>query len=186
MEAGLIHDDPVGFAQIGQLAQDDVGAPWRVFEEVLHVEHPGKHPTRRELIGHALQHHVEHVVANQLDRIKLSRQDADRAVQVQHRLAKQRHRRRHWYTVLVRQAGQLEQRGAQPQSTATHVVVATDQSANVLGETMRVETLGWHDHVQISLGHTFAQALGEGQQEQDHLVLLACIETPDHTEVHQR
>jgi hypothetical protein len=47
-----------------------------------------------------------------------------------------------------------------------------------LGEPVAVESAGLLDHVQVRLGHPFAQSFGEGQQEQDHLVLLARVEGP--------
>ena len=42
------------------------------------------------------------------------------------------------------------------------------------------------DHVQVGVGDALAEAFREGQQEQDHLVLLAGVEAADHAEVHER
>ena len=50
---------------------------------------------------------------------------------------------------------------------------------------MLVEPVRLLDHVQVGVGHALAESLRKGQQEQDHLVLLAGIEAADHAEVHQ-
>ena len=76
-----------GEAVVGQLVEDHLGAPRRVLDQVLHVEHPGEDPPGRELRQDPLLHHVEHVVADQLHRVELGREHAHRAVEVEHRLA---------------------------------------------------------------------------------------------------
>ena len=65
-------------------------------------------------------------------------------------------------------------------------MIAADQTANVLGKGVLVQVPRLLDHLEIRLGYPLAEALREGEQEQDHLVLLTGVEATDHAEVHQR
>src|SRR5438874_226766 len=82
-------------------------------------------------------------------------------------------------------ASEIEQGGTYSHATAAHVVVAADKGTDILGEGTAIDIFGYLDHFQVGVGNTFALSLGEGQEQEDDVVLLAGVETPNHTKVHE-
>src|SRR5205807_6105501 len=82
-------------------------------------------------------------------------------------------------------AGEVEQGCSYSHTSTAHVVVTADEGTDILGEGAAVDIFGYLNHVQIGVGYAFAQALGEGQQQEDDIVFLTGVEAADHTEIHQ-